>query len=134
MCPFSNICLIGGFGNLAGEIDFWNLSEQKELGKTKSYCSVGIEWAPDGLHLMTSVLYDRVKVDNEVKIFRADGVQVGYLSFKDSELYDAQWQPYPKGTFKVPSYKFEKILGEEDGKKQAPKKMLKTPGGENNAF
>ena len=25
ICPFSQTCLIGGFGNLAGEVDFWNL-------------------------------------------------------------------------------------------------------------
>lgn len=25
ICPFSNAVLIGGFGNLAGEVDFWSL-------------------------------------------------------------------------------------------------------------
>jgi len=27
--------MIGGFGNLAGEIDFWDLKSMKELGNTK---------------------------------------------------------------------------------------------------
>jgi len=71
--PFSNAAMIGGFGNLAGEIDVWSLDEHYELGKTKSYCTVGIEWSPNGTHFMTAVLYERVKVDNEIKIFLANG-------------------------------------------------------------
>jgi len=67
--PFSNGLLIGGFGNLAGEVDFWNLEAHKEIGKTKAYCTVSVEWASDGKHILTSVLHERVKVDNEVKIF-----------------------------------------------------------------
>ena len=36
ICPFSQIALIGGFGNLAGEVDFWSLENHKEIGKTKA--------------------------------------------------------------------------------------------------
>lgn len=35
VCPFSQIAMIGGFGNLAGEIDFWDVRSMKQLGKTK---------------------------------------------------------------------------------------------------
>ncbi len=28
ICPFSQTALIGGFGNLAGEVDFWNLENR----------------------------------------------------------------------------------------------------------
>lgn len=80
--PFSNAAIIGGFGNLAGEIDIWSLGKQYEIGKTKAYCTVGIEWAPNGTHFMTSVLYERVKVDNEVKIFLANGQLMYTLSLK----------------------------------------------------
>jgi len=73
VCPFSQIAMIGGFGNLTGEIDFWELDTLTQVGKTKSYCSVGIEWGPDGKTLMTSVLYERVKVDNNVNLFTASG-------------------------------------------------------------
>jgi translation initiation factor 2A len=83
--------LIGGFGNLAGEVDIWSLDTHKEIGKTKAYCTVGVEWAPDGKHILTSVLHERVKVDNEVKIFKANGQLMTSLNFKESELYDAQW-------------------------------------------
>lgn len=103
ICPFSQTVLIGGFGNLAGEVDLWDLEKHHELGKTyKAYCTVGIEWAPDAKHLLSAVLYERVKVDNEVRIYNALGSLVCNLCYKDSELYEAHWQPYPRGTFLKP--------------------------------
>ena len=99
VCPFSSILLIGGFGNLAGEVDFWDLNGHKEIGKTKAYCSVKVEWSPDGKYVLGAVLYERVKVDNEVKIFSAMGTLQAALCYKQSELYDASWQPFEKGTF-----------------------------------
>jgi translation initiation factor 2A len=82
---------LGGFGNLAGEIDLWDIEAHKELGKTKAYCTVTVEWAKNGKHFMTAVLYERVKVDNELKIFLANGQQILTKTFPDSELYDAHW-------------------------------------------
>ena len=58
---------------MAGEVDFWDLGNHKELGKTKAYCSVSVEWAKDGRHVMCAVLHERVKVDNEIKILRPNG-------------------------------------------------------------
>jgi hypothetical protein len=35
--------MIGGFGNITkGEMDFWNLDTQKEIGKNKFACSIKI--------------------------------------------------------------------------------------------
>lgn len=73
---------------MAGEVDFWSLETLKELGKTKAYCSVGVEWAPNGRYVLTSVLHERVKVDNEMKLFTATGQNIAHLNFKDAELYD----------------------------------------------
>ena len=57
--------MIGGFGNITkGEMDFWNLESQKEIGKGKFPCSIKIQWSPCGRYLMNSVLYERLKVDN----------------------------------------------------------------------
>ena len=70
-------------------MDFWNLDSNNEMGKTKAYCTVGVDWAPDGKHLLSAVLYERVKVDNEVRIYNAIGKLVCSQSFKESELYDA---------------------------------------------
>jgi len=51
VCPFSQIAMIGGFGSLDGEMDFWELNNMKQIGKAKSECGVSIDWAPDGLYM-----------------------------------------------------------------------------------
>ena len=43
----------------------------KILGKTqKSNCATELKWAHDGLTVLSSVLYERVKVDNYIKLFK----------------------------------------------------------------
>jgi len=71
--------MIGGFGNLAGQVDVWSLKDLhnvEEVGKFKSYCAVSQEWSPNGRDLLTAVLYERVKVDNMVSIFGASGKKI----------------------------------------------------------
>ena len=58
---------------MTGDADFWALDTLTQLGKANSYCAIGIEWAPDGLTMMSSVLYERVKVDNMIGVFTGSG-------------------------------------------------------------
>jgi len=65
ICPFSSTLLIGGFGNIAkGEMDFWNIETLKEYGKAKFPCATKILWSACGRYILTSVLHERLKVDN----------------------------------------------------------------------
>jgi len=49
ICPFDNVLIIGGFGNInKGEMDYWKLDDQKEIGKAKSPCATKIEWSACG--------------------------------------------------------------------------------------
>jgi uncharacterized protein with WD repeat len=67
ICPFSNSLMIGGFGNITkGEMDFWSLDQQKEIsiGKPKFPCATKTQYSACGRYLLTSVLYERLKVDN----------------------------------------------------------------------
>jgi len=66
--------MLGGFGNITkGEMDFWDLKNLKEIGNSKAPCSTRLEWSACGRYLLTAVLYERLKVDNEFKITRANG-------------------------------------------------------------
>lgn len=124
--------MIGGFGNLTGEVDFWALEKRQQLGQTKAYCSVGMEWAADGTHLMTSVLYERVKVDNMISIFTPGGCKLLGKGENFEALHYAAWQPLP-GKFKKPDIRiFEKEAEAEAGKK--PKRTFVMPGGNNSTF
>jgi uncharacterized protein with WD repeat len=125
--------MIGGFGNCSGEIDIWDINTMKQVGKTKSHCAVGIEWAPDGKTLMTSVLYARVKVDNMVTLFNANGNKVLTSPLLCTELHWAQWQPrldtFTKETF-VPMDKQE---GGQKAEGAKPKRSW-NGGGSTSAF
>jgi len=77
ICPFSQLLIIGGFGNInKGEMDFYDFDTLKEIGKHRSPCATKQEWSACGRYLVTSVLHARLKVDNNFKIFRANGTQV----------------------------------------------------------
>jgi translation initiation factor 2A len=68
ICPFGHSLLIGGFGNITkGEMDFWSLDHKKEMSvvkQAKSPCATRIQWSACGRYILTSVLYERLKVDN----------------------------------------------------------------------
>ena len=133
VCPFSQIVMIGGFGSLDGEIDFWQLSTMKQIGSTKSECAVGVEWAPDGLFMHASILYHLVKVDNAISLFTGAGTRVLKNSVPFTQLHFAQWQPRPKAFFRKPDIRgLKKLASIQEEKK--PKKMLILPGGGNDAF
>lgn len=132
VCPFSSIAMIGGFGNLTGEIDFWALDSMEQLGSTKSYCSIGIEWSPDGTTLMTSVLYERVKVDNVIGLFAPSGKKLLGKGEAFDVLSHVEWQPVPAGTYKRANIKAIKVEAQQE-KDKKPKRVFAYGGG-NSAF
>lgn len=58
---------------MKGNFDLWRLDNCEEVGSAKSDCAITIDWSPDGQHIMTAVLYERVKVDNQVNMFSGCG-------------------------------------------------------------
>ncbi|OAY65731.1 eukaryotic translation initiation factor 2A [Ananas comosus] len=84
------ICL-AGFGNLPGDMAFWDYSGKKLLGTTKAECSVTSEWSPDGRYFMTATTAPRLQVDNGIKIFHHDGSL--YFKKMFAKLYQADWKP-----------------------------------------
>ena len=91
-----------------------------------------MEWASDGTHLMTSVLYERVKVDNMISIFTPGGVKLLGKGERFQELHSAQWQPLP-GKFKKPDIKIFEIEAEREAGAK-PKRTFVMPGGSSSAF
>lgn len=99
---FGSLVCLGGFGNLAGDMDFWYRENSWAPGSTepaflrcgsaKAACTVACEWAPNGRHFITSVLSPRMRVDNAVTIWRGlCGQAVNNQRFQ--ELYEAVWKP-----------------------------------------
>ena len=88
---------LGGFGNLAGEMEFFDVPSKKSFKQTRSECTVECEWSPNGRVLMTSSTHPRMRVDNNITFFRYTGEKVTSLSFP--ELYSAKWRPMPHAEF-----------------------------------
>mmetsp|Transcript_16552 Transcript_16552/g.14348 ORF Transcript_16552/g.14348 Transcript_16552/m.14348 type:complete len:162 (+) Transcript_16552:1121-1606(+) len=91
--PNGKYIALAGFGNLSGDIEFWDVENYKKLGTSKSNSAVSCEWAPNGRKLMTGVLNPRLRVDNDYKIFKYDGTLQNTVDFSQSELYEVLWRP-----------------------------------------
>lgn len=83
---------LGGFGNLAGEIEFFDSASRKPFKSTRSECTVECQWAPNARLFMTSSTHPRMRVDNCISMFKYTGELVCKLEFP--ELYSAKWRPF----------------------------------------
>ncbi|XP_027193431.2 uncharacterized protein, partial [Cicer arietinum] len=62
--PKGKFLCLAGFGNLPGDMVFWDYVDKKQLGTTKAEWSVTSEWSPDGCYFMTATTAPRLQVDN----------------------------------------------------------------------
>lgn len=97
--PFGRFFAIAGFGNLPGDIVFYDKKSSgtcKQMGAVRSP-AVAAEWSPDGRMLLTATTAPRLRVDNNVKVFTYYGEQKLHVPF--ATLLEASWRPVPRGTF-----------------------------------
>lgn len=59
------VVLIGGFGNLSGQMDIWDRKKVKKIGTGTADYTSSIEWSPDNRYLLTGVLFHRMRIGNE---------------------------------------------------------------------
>ena len=90
--PQGRFVLVAGFGNLAGQMDIYDLEKdfQKLCTIEASNASV-CEWSPDGQHILTATTSPRLRVDNGVRIWHVGG----RLLYNEDlqELYHVTWKP-----------------------------------------
>lgn len=90
--PHGRFVLVAGFGNLAGQMDIYDLEKdyQKVCTIEASNASV-CEWNPDGKYILTATTSPRLRVDNGVRIWHVGG---GLMFNEDlNELYHVTWRP-----------------------------------------
>eukprot|EP00557_Chaetoceros_sp_GSL56_P008164 CAMPEP_0176496930 /NCGR_PEP_ID=MMETSP0200_2-20121128/11451_1 /TAXON_ID=947934 /ORGANISM="Chaetoceros sp., Strain GSL56" /LENGTH=657 /DNA_ID=CAMNT_0017894905 /DNA_START=33 /DNA_END=2003 /DNA_ORIENTATION=+ len=80
---------LGGFGNLAGGMDFYDRNKLKKIpqydprtgadlganGNTAS-CTVGYGWSPSSRYFLVSTTTPRMNVDNGVKLYKYNGLEI----------------------------------------------------------
>lgn len=90
--PHGRFVLVAGFGNLAGQMDIYDLSKDyTRLTTIEASNASHCEWSPDGRHILTATLSPRLRVDNGIRIWHA----LGGLMYNEemSELYEVTWRP-----------------------------------------
>ena len=66
-----NLLLLGGFGNLRGNVEIWSEAgkERREVAKFDAPDSTDVRWSPSGKFLMTSTCAPRLRVGNGFRIW-----------------------------------------------------------------
>ena len=86
--PHARFVLVAGFGNLAGQMDIYDLEKGYQKVTTIEATNPSVcEWSPDGRHILTATTSPRLRVDNGVRIWHVSG---GLMYNEDmTELYHA---------------------------------------------
>lgn len=90
--PSGRFVLVAGFGNLAGQMDIYDLEKDYRKictieGGNPSVC----EWSPDSKYILTATTSPRLRVDNGVRLWHVGG---GIVYNEDMvELYHVTWRP-----------------------------------------
>ncbi|KAL0700634.1 hypothetical protein Bca4012_056756 [Brassica carinata] len=95
--PKGRILCVAGFGNLPGDMTFWDVVSKKLLGSNKAEWSVTSEWSPDGRYFLTASTAPRRQIDNGIKIFNYDGKR--YFKKMFERLYQVEWKPESPDSF-----------------------------------
>jgi translation initiation factor 2A len=96
--PHGRFLCLAGFGNLAGEMDFYDIIRLKKLGSNLSHCATTFQWSPDSRYFMTASLAPRMNVDNCFKIFKYNGI--GPIAQENFEkAFDCYWKPIPASIY-----------------------------------
>lgn len=96
--PTGRFVLVAGFGNLAGQMDIYDLEKDYQKictieGGNPSVC----EWSPDSKYILTATTSPRLRVDNGVRLWHVGG---GIMYNEDMvELYHVTWRPQESDHF-----------------------------------
>jgi translation initiation factor 2A len=96
--PTGRFVLVAGFGNLAGQMDIYDLEKDYRKictieGGNPSVC----EWSPDSRYILTATTSPRLRVDNGIRLWHVGG---GIMYNEDMvELYHVTYRPQPPESF-----------------------------------
>ncbi|XP_065887249.1 eukaryotic translation initiation factor 2A-like [Dysidea avara] len=94
-----SILTLAGFGNLRGNMEFWNKKELKNFSNFQASDSTSYEWAQDGVHFVTATTAPRLREGNGFKIWHVtQGIIYTCDISRPHELWEVKWRP-PKSPF-----------------------------------
>ncbi|RAL06766.1 translation initiation factor 2A [Aspergillus homomorphus CBS 101889] len=90
--PHGRFVLVAGFGNLAGQMDLYDMDKNyHKIATVEASNSSVCNWSPDGQFILTATTSPRLRVDNGLRIWHVSGA----LMYNEdmTELYDVFWRP-----------------------------------------
>ena len=139
--PHGRFLCVAGFGNLRGDMDFFDIFKRKLMGSVRANCAIDYGWSPDSRSFFTASTRPRMQVDNNINIYSYAGE--GPLFSKDFEcLYKVCWRPALKGTYpdrpqsprleaKLKSSSSSSARSAQGGAKSAKRQAYRPPGARN---
>ncbi|KAL2853860.1 eukaryotic translation initiation factor eIF2A-domain-containing protein [Aspergillus pseudoustus] len=90
--PHGRFVLVAGFGNLAGQMDIYDMEKNyNKIITVEAANSSVCAWSPDGQTILTATTSPRLRVDNGIRLWHVSGA---LLYNEDiNELYDVFWRP-----------------------------------------
>ncbi|KAL1132216.1 hypothetical protein AAG570_010173 [Ranatra chinensis] len=126
--PHGNILLLGGFGNLAGGVEIWDVTAKKLICKMSASDTTLLSWSPDGQHFMTATTAPRLRMCNGFKMWHYTGTLLYERPWnKQEELWEVLWQNFPEKVFKVPQISYKPVEGIASSQPQASKQVYRPP-------
>jgi len=125
----SSILMVGGFGNLRGRIEMWDVATNALISTFDAPDSTDVKWNPDGQHILTTTCAPRLRQGNGYKIWHYTGALLHEKAFSGTdELWEADWQASPPGTW--PSFNISKqgVQGITPSQPQVSKQVYRPPG------
>lgn len=96
--PHGRFILIGGFGNLPGEMDFWDRNKLTKMGSCQDRDGAKtFQWTPCGRFFLTAALWPFRRVDNNLKVWTYYGELVEHREFE--RLFQVAIRPVAAGVY-----------------------------------
>ena len=106
--PHGRFVLVAGFGNLAGQMDIYDMDKNYHKVATVEAANSSVcEWSPDGKHILTATTSPRLRVDNGIRIWHVSGS----LMYNEDmhELYQVCWRPQSTTQHPLPENPFNPL-------------------------
>ncbi|KAG8229144.1 hypothetical protein J437_LFUL009213 [Ladona fulva] len=130
--PSGSLLLLGGFGNLPGKVEMWDVrgsgkTPRKLVSKVDAPDTTLLQWSPDGVHFITATTAPRLRVGNGFKIWHFTGSLLYERPWnKLEELWEVVWQTFPPGSFQE-QLVFKTVEGIQPSQPQASKQVYRPP-------
>jgi len=91
--PQGNLLMIGGFGNLRGKVEVWEVGSKSKVSEFEAPDSTDVKWSGCGQRLLTSTCAPRLRQGNGYKVWHYSGGLLHQKQFQATdELWEVQWQ------------------------------------------